>query len=331
MLRCCDGVTFIIPAKNEELNIRRCISAIKAQSDLSDYYSILVIDNGSVDNTIQIARDLGAVVYVCVDKNISGLRNYGAALAKGTYLAFVDADIEITGSWLKEVYNLLKDDAVGAVGSSPNIPLYSTWVAKAWFLQKLARPEHFERPWLPSMNMVVRKNAFTAIGGFNEALITGEDVDFGLRLSEKYKIIDSNKVTCIHHGEAQTLLKFFLKEYWRGTHNIHGLFSHGFYLKELPSILFPLLGIISIYSLPISLYNQSFLYIASSFFIFPLLKSAVICSKTNQFRYFAKLLAVWSVYLVARSVSLHREIFTAFIRLAKFQAPVCISGENNEK
>jgi glycosyltransferase involved in cell wall biosynthesis len=65
------------------------------------------MDNGSTDRTHQIMRDLGFTFQVIPKVNVSTLRNRGATLAQGDYLAFVDSDVELTPRWLHNGLALL--------------------------------------------------------------------------------------------------------------------------------------------------------------------------------------------------------------------------------
>lgn len=74
--------------KNEENNIRNCINSCKKIVD-----EIILVDTGSSDNTVKIARKLGAkIFYYKWDNNFSNARNYAISKAKGDWILFLDAD-----------------------------------------------------------------------------------------------------------------------------------------------------------------------------------------------------------------------------------------------
>jgi len=91
-------VTVIIPALNVERFLSQCLLAVKN----NDYANveIIVVDNGSVDQTQAIAVQNGARLFVRPDLNISGLRNFGASEARGSILAFLDSDCIAAHDWL---------------------------------------------------------------------------------------------------------------------------------------------------------------------------------------------------------------------------------------
>ena len=90
------------------------------------------------------------------------------------------------------------------------------------------------------MNLVVRRDVFLSVGGFNEQLVTAEDVDLCYRLGVHGTIMGNPAMGAIHWGEAPDLSTFWKKEVWRGKGNFSGLRFHGFRWDELPSLGYPL-------------------------------------------------------------------------------------------
>ncbi|MBU0970834.1 MAG: glycosyltransferase, partial [Proteobacteria bacterium] len=173
-------------------------------------------------------------------KNVSGLRNLGAKSAGGQILAFLDADCIVSPDWLMAAEKYFYDEKIVAWGSPPRIPWDATWVQKAWYLIREKPASPVTVPWLESMNFFVRKETFSHLTGFDESLVTCEDVDFSYRIASHGLIMADQAICAVHLGEADTILAFAKKEMWRGVGNFHGLFSHGIHLKELPSLGIPL-------------------------------------------------------------------------------------------
>ena len=90
------------------------------------------------------------------------------------------------------------------------------------------------------MNLVVLREVFLRINGFNEALETSEDVDLCYRLNKHGVILYNPKMYAVHWGEASDLRTFWRKEVWRGIGNWGGIKSHGLRWDEIPSIGYPL-------------------------------------------------------------------------------------------
>ncbi|MBP1728972.1 MAG: glycosyl transferase family 2 [Deltaproteobacteria bacterium] len=229
----------IIPAKNEAANIGRCLDSINQVTWDNNCYEVIVVDNGSTDQTVEIAVKKGARVFIRPELTISGLRNFGAEQASGEILVFIDADCTVFTSWLVKASAYLMRKDVACFGSPPIVPEDGSWIPKAWFAVRKKRADLCETDWLESMNMFVRRDAFAASGGFDEALITCEDYDLSVRLQKYGTIISDSSIVAVHHGEAATVGHFFRKELWRGKSNFSGMMQHGLTLSEIPSLIAP--------------------------------------------------------------------------------------------
>ena len=233
----------IIPARNEEANIARCVDSLFASDwDPADF-EVIVVDHGSSDQTASLAALRGArLLDARPEANISELRNIGARRARGEMLAFIDADCSVPADWLRQAARYLDRDEVVCFGSPPLVPDRANWVQQAWFLIRRKGRGAGQVAWLESMNMFVRRRAFLAVGGFDERLLTCEDYDLSLRLGRTGKLLNDPRVAAVHHGEAASLGHFFRKEYWRGTSNLAGVLAHGLSPRELPSLALPVVN-----------------------------------------------------------------------------------------
>lgn len=231
--------SIIIPAKNEENNIKNCLESIFAVDYDHAQYEVIVVDNGSTDQTVAIAEELGARTFIQPDLTISGLRNYGASEAKGEIFVFLDADCTVTKSWLAAASRYLKQSEVVSFGSPVVLPPNATWVQKTWFYIREKKKDVEEVEWHESANVFVQREAFIAVDGFDEDLITCEDYDLSFRLSKIGKLLSDRRIIAIHHREPASISEFFKKEIWRSKSNVHRLLDRTFILRELPSILIP--------------------------------------------------------------------------------------------
>ncbi len=232
-------ISIIIPAFNEEECLPQCLDSIFNLEYPREKFEVIVIDNGSTDRTREIAASYDVLLLQDSTKNVSGLRNLGARHAKGEILAFVDADCVVARDWLVNAEKYFGDLSVAAWGGPPGVPENSTWVQRAWsVLRQNQQPVEFVE-WLGAINFFVRKCLFNKVGGFDESLITCEDVDLSYRLGKYGKIVSDNSLKVTHLGEAATVKEFFRKEVWRGAGNFSGVLRHGLSLKEIPSLAIP--------------------------------------------------------------------------------------------
>ncbi|GAB2870496.1 glycosyltransferase [Nocardioides pacificus] len=209
----------VVPCRNEEATIGRCLSALRAQAAVG---RIVVVDNASTDASRTIAAALADQVVNLPGARISALRNHGASLlAAGRtepleaepleYVAFVDADCEVAPGWAAAALEALRD--ADLVGSRTFAPAGAGWVASRWAAieRRTAGPDAL----LWSQHLVLRRDLWERLGGFDETLVTGEDADLSLRvrrLGGRIALVEG--MTTLHHGFPPSLRRFVRREVW---------------------------------------------------------------------------------------------------------------------
>src|SRR4030095_7743152 len=123
-------VTFIVPVKDDAARLRRCLETIAAAGDAP--YDVCVADNGSTDQSPQVASVAGATVLHLPGLRVSELRNRAAEAATGEYLAFVDADHEVAPGWLRAARSVMSEASIGAAGALYVSPPTGTWVQRMY-------------------------------------------------------------------------------------------------------------------------------------------------------------------------------------------------------
>ncbi len=229
---------------NEERFIARCLDSILTQhiTISTAQTEIIVVDNESTDRTVEIVESRGGRVVSVPPGSVSRARNAGAAVAKGNWLAFIDADCELSANWLLNVLESAGDADVLAVGTPMAAPADdATWVEKTWYDLALRTDD---RPtvsvdWLPTFNLLTRTDAFRQVGGFDESLVTCEDTDLGYRLARHGRLIRNQQLKTLHHGESKSVVEFFRREAWRSRGNLAGVMRHGVVRGEWLSLIIP--------------------------------------------------------------------------------------------
>lgn len=94
-------VSVIVPVWNDSKRIVKCIEALKSQSISPELYEIIVVDNGSTDDTYSVVSDIGGIIALQELKAGSyAARNTALSIARGEYVAFTDADCIPNSDWL---------------------------------------------------------------------------------------------------------------------------------------------------------------------------------------------------------------------------------------
>ena len=112
-------ISVVVPTYNEEKNIRRCLNALLKHG----VHEIIVVDGGSADRTVEIAKELSTKVVSSEKYNsVSKARKEGIKLATGDIIAFVDADTVVSTTWKRGVLEAFSEEEVVAA-TGPAYPL----------------------------------------------------------------------------------------------------------------------------------------------------------------------------------------------------------------
>ncbi len=237
-------VSFVVPVRNDAKRLEWCLRSIQSNSFSGTRIEIVVIDNGSTDGSADVARKLGALVVESDSVSVAELRNLGAARSAGEILAFVDADHEISAAWVRAAMDTLRAPNVAAAGALCHAPIDGTWVQRTYGLLRGLPKGQQDVEWLGSGNLVVRRAVFQAVGGFDTALITCEDVDLCNRIrAAGFRIVSNADMKNIHYGDPATLWDVFKGELWRGRDNLRVSFRSRLSWRGLPSVLIPIVDV----------------------------------------------------------------------------------------
>ena len=236
-------VSFIIPHKGREEMLAATLASIAGQeADSKTIEVIVVTQNPSLnDQTIEALGSLRHTITTRPESDtISALRNHGAAISHGEYLAFLDADVALSPNWLTAMLSELTGHHERALTSAVQIcdpdapPLEKIRTA----LSKAAIDTTVR--FLPGRNLLLKRETFEAAGRFPEHLVTCEDYYFTDKVHEHGSLYYSSKANYVHLGEDKVYGDMYRKEIWRGQSNLQSIKGRKIPLSELPSFLVPL-------------------------------------------------------------------------------------------
>lgn len=219
------AMSVVIAAYNAEATLAAQLAALTRQRT-SFEWEVLLCDNGSTDETVEIARAWAGVLpqLVIVDASArrgpGAARNVGVAHARGELLVFCDADDVIADDWLEQMHRGLTD-----------APFVASRIEhrrlNAGFPEEFRAAEGmmYPTPPLPQYPMVgsghmgVRKAAFDAIGGFDEDMRTAEDLDLSWRLQLAGFDLAANPAALVHVRHRATLRGVYRQAYGYGSNH----------------------------------------------------------------------------------------------------------------
>ncbi|MGN6222354.1 glycosyltransferase [Pseudoxanthomonas sp.] len=189
-------VSTIIPTYNRRDLVVRAIDTVLAQTRVVD--EIIVVDDGSTDGTGEhlAARYGDRIRYVWqANAGVSAARNHGMRLARGRYLALLDSDDE----WLPEktarqVAWLEAHPDAGMVLCDVERVDSEGRLIDVFRRREVIREDGrvlrwvIHNPALAPASAILRREVFEDVGGFDESLRTAEDIDFHLRIAQRWPI-----------------------------------------------------------------------------------------------------------------------------------------------
>lgn len=252
-------ISIIIPALNEERYITKTLEAVRELHYPQDMFEIILADNGSTDRTREIAQSFGARVIECPKRGVSLARNLGAREAKGTILAFLDADCVPQPDWLEQALRSVCEIR-SITGAEYGVPDDAGWIERAWFTQgSLIREEVTH---INAGNMIVPKDLFNEIGGFDESLVSGEDYEFcaRARTGRGVPTIADSKIKVVHLGNPKTIGRLLQREIWHGLGALGSFRLNWFDKPLIATLIFLICTLIQAIGLIAIIFGRSWLF-----------------------------------------------------------------------
>jgi peptidoglycan/xylan/chitin deacetylase (PgdA/CDA1 family) len=192
-------ISVVIPAFNEEKLLPRCLESLRNQ-DYEGVYEIIVVDNGSIDSTADIARKFGANVVSCSEKkSVFYARQIGADAACGDIIAQADADTVYPRDWLQLIANQFASHPEAVAVSGRFIYRDPPWWAKfEYFLRhgvNRLTTALFGRPLVASgATFAFRRRAFLSVNGYRGLSYSPDQYGISGRLSKMGRVLYDKKL-----------------------------------------------------------------------------------------------------------------------------------------
>lgn len=203
-------VTVIVPVWNQPEALDRCVRALALQT--SPYpYEVVVVDNGSVPplHVLPPTRLLRVET-----PGSYAARNAGIRAARGSLLAFTDADCQPTPTWLATgVQALGQLPGPGLIGGQI-LPLGEATTLASWYDQAVGlRQDRFILQWgfAATANLWTTRATFDRVGLFDPSLYALGDLDWGHRVCAQGLAVGYAPTVCVHH-QTRTTVRALLRK-----------------------------------------------------------------------------------------------------------------------
>jgi GT2 family glycosyltransferase len=242
-----EAIGFVVIGRNEGERLKISLKAIKR---LCESVSIVYVDSGSSDGSVQFAQSIGVQVveldmstpFTAARARNSGFNSLCLLNKSIKYVQFLDGDCELQSGWIAAATRSLDEDASKAVVSGrrreryPTASIFNSLIDIEW-----NTPIGETRAVLG--DMFVRVEAFEKINGFNPEIIAAEDDDFCIRVRRHgYTVYRLDHSMSLHDANLTTLRQWFkrAKRCGHGYANInhlHGETNSNYFKRELNSAM----------------------------------------------------------------------------------------------
>lgn len=221
-------ITVIIPVKNREKVIGRCLKAIFSQS--LKPFEVIVVDGYSADKTVEQVKKFPVKIVYEKYGTIGGARQVGLENANGEYIAFTDSDCMPQTNWLENLVKEFNHEIVGVGGGIKNVGnelwsktiaiIMNTFFGSANSVQGRLFMEKRIVNSISGCNSMYRRTNLIKVGGFNTSLSVNEDTELNRRLAKSGRLYYIPDAVVIHDSNrgikdfAQRIYEF---GYGRGT------------------------------------------------------------------------------------------------------------------
>lgn len=233
-------VSIIIPAYNEESVIGNCLTSLKDQS--YNNIEIILVDDGSTDNTLEIASRYNVRPFKQEHQGPGPARNLGAKHAKGEILVFVDSDMTFDKYFIQDLIKpILKNKTIGTFSKNEmNANKDNIW-SRCWNINRGLPIERLIPPNYPNYAPVFRailKKEFIKVGGFDTDGQYTDDWSLSRKL-KKESVLAPRAI--YYHSNPSKLSEIWKQARWIGKNS----FISGNPLRRVRSLIR--------YSFPISI------------------------------------------------------------------------------
>ncbi len=220
-------VSIVIPVKDRAEELQRCLFSLSRLDYPGEKLQVIVVDDGSSDDSAGVARRSGAQVVASggTGRGPAAARNVGARAATGDILAFIDSDCTASPRWLAELLPSFNDPDMAAVGGEVDGMCTESAVDRYEAVMSSLSLGSRERSgnsgddtfYLPSCNLLVRRTLFLGVGGFEDTMHVGEDVDLTWRLRDQGWTIAYLPAGRVLHEHRSSVRSFMSRRFDYGT------------------------------------------------------------------------------------------------------------------
>jgi glycosyltransferase involved in cell wall biosynthesis len=246
-------LSIIIPTFNRSALLKRTLGSIAGQQEAGGGYEVIVVDNGSADDTRAVCTEMAEripnlVYHFDAEPGLLTGRHVGIARSKGEILSFIDDDVELNPAWIASVKRIFDQHPGISIAGGPSLPRYHAyppeWLRYFWqptpyggsmclplSLIDIGRNELEVDPvYIFGLNYSIRKTQLLELGGFHPDCLPAHlqrfqgDGETGLSIKaghKKLKALFSGTAFMYHQVVPERMTHSYFKKwhYYSGVCN----------------------------------------------------------------------------------------------------------------
>jgi len=216
-------LSVVIPALNSASTISYTLKSIFSNNFPKELFEVIVVDNGSSDETVEIARKYPVKIFYCPKRGIGPPRNLGIKKAKGEIICLTDSDCIVEKNWLAKIYTFFneKPEADGVGGPVFPYPHHQTKIQKLTgelFVEDQGYPKKLKEVEFGSTqgiifgsNCAYKKEALITVGGYSEP--GGSNLELAWRLVLKGRKLFFSPHVKVYHIFPSDIPSIFKQQF----------------------------------------------------------------------------------------------------------------------
>ena len=215
-------ISVVVPVHNGANQIGACLEALSYQAIPRDTYEVIVVDDGSTDDTAQIVRRYPVRLLSQTRQGAAAARNRGLSAAQGDLVLFTDSDCEPTPNWIEQMCAPFEDPQMSGVKG-----VYRTRQESlvARFVQleyedkynRMARDQYID--FVDTYSAGYRRNVLRKVDAFDTSFLIDEDQELSFRLAKAGHKLIFQPSAIVYHQHASTVAAYARKKfhigYWK--------------------------------------------------------------------------------------------------------------------
>lgn len=225
-------ISVVIPVYNGAATLDACLRSLQHQTLAHDLYEVIVVDDGSTDDSARIAQIARVRLVSQRNAGAPAARNAGIGAARGEWVAFTDSDCVCARTWLSSLLSAAERSS-GALGAAGKTVGYQSQTPAARFvdlmggldpIRSLAHPRF---PFAPTSNVLYRREYLQAVQGFDTRYATYDACDLHTRLLRAFDgPFAYEPRAVVMHTHRSTWRGYFRQQFFYGVGYAQFMLAH---------------------------------------------------------------------------------------------------------